>query len=108
MKQIIAKVWHLSLIIGLRFLGLFIVMSVLSAYAIKLPNATPTLVGLAVGGYALTQAALQVPFGVLSDKIGRKVTIAIGLVIFGAGSLIAAYATDIYTAIIRYYYIIFT
>ncbi len=100
MKQIISKVWHLSLIIGLRFLGLFIVMSVLSAYATNLPGATPALVGLAVGGYALTQAALQVPFGVLSDKIGRKKAIAIGLVIFGAGSLIAAGADDIYTLLI--------
>jgi len=100
MKQIIAKVWHLSLIIGLRFLGLFIVMSVLSAYALNLPGATPTLVGLAVGGYALTQAALQVPFGVLSDKIGRKSAITIGLIIFGVGSLIAAYADDIYTLLI--------
>jgi len=100
MKQIIAKVWHLSLIIGLRFLGLFIVMSVLSAYALNLPEATPTLVGLAVGGYALTQAALQVPFGVLSDKIGRKSTILIGLVIFGVGSLIAGGAEDIYTLLV--------
>ncbi len=100
MKQIISKVWHLSLIIGLRFLGLFIVMSVLSAYATHLPGATPALVGLAVGGYALTQAALQVPFGVLSDKIGRKSAIAIGLVIFGIGSLIAGSAQDIYTLLI--------
>ncbi len=100
MKQIIAKVWHLSLIIGLRFLGLFIVMSVLSAYALNLPGATPTLVGLAVGGYALTQAALQVPFGILSDKIGRKSAIVIGLIIFGAGSLIAGSADDIYTLLI--------
>jgi len=100
MKQIIAKVWHLSLIIGLRFLGLFIVMSVLSAYALHLPGATPTLVGLAVGGYALTQAMLQVPFGILSDKIGRKSAITIGLIIFGTGSLIAAGANDIWTLLI--------
>jgi len=100
MKPIIKKVWHLSLIIGLRFLGLFIVMSVLSAYAFNLEGATPTLVGLAVGGYALTQAALQVPFGVLSDKIGRKPAIVIGLIIFGLGSLIAAGAEDIYSLLI--------
>ena len=97
MKDIIAKTWHLSLIIGLRFLGLFVVMSVLSAYAKDLPGATATLVGLAVGGYALTQAALQVPFGVLSDKIGRKKTILIGLLIFALGSLMAGMANDIYT-----------
>ncbi len=96
MKDIIAKTWHLSLIIGLRFLGLFVVMSVLSAYAHDMPGATATLVGLAVGGYALTQAALQVPFGVLSDKIGRKKSILIGLLIFALGSLIAAMAENIY------------
>ena len=100
MKPIIKKVWHLSLIIGLRFLGLFIVMSVLSAYATGLAGATPTLVGLAVGGYALTQAAFQVPFGVLSDKIGRKSAILIGLIIFGVGSIIAGAADDIYTLLI--------
>ena len=100
MKPIIKKVWHLSLIIGLRFLGLFIVMSVLSAYATNLAGATPTLIGLAVGGYALTQAALQVPFGILSDKIGRKKAILIGLLIFGSGSIIAGMADNIYTLLI--------
>jgi len=97
MKPIIQKVWHLSLIIGLRFLGLFIVISVLSAYATGLTGATPALVGLAVGGYAFTQAAFQVPFGVMSDKIGRKKAILIGLVIFAIGSVIAGMANDIYT-----------
>jgi predicted MFS family arabinose efflux permease len=99
-KPIIKKVWHLSLIIGLRFLGLFIVISVLSAYATDLKGATPALVGLAVGGYAFTQAALQVPFGVLSDKIGRKKAILIGLLIFAVGSVIAGMADNIYTLLI--------
>ncbi|SFV53086.1 MULTIDRUG-EFFLUX TRANSPORTER [hydrothermal vent metagenome] len=96
MKDIIGKTWHLSLIIGLRFLGLFVVMSVLSAYAMELEGATTTLIGLAVGGYALTQALLQVPFGILSDKIGRKKTILIGLIIFAIGSIIAGLSNDIY------------
>lgn len=100
MKPIIKKVWHLSLIIGLRFLGLFIVMSVLSAYALHLEGATPTLIGLAVGGYAFTQAALQVPFGVLSDKIGRKKAILIGLLIFAFGSVLAGVADNIYALLI--------
>jgi len=95
-KDIIGKTWHLSLIIGLRFLGLFVVMSVLSAYASELEGSTSTLIGLAVGGYALTQALLQVPFGVLSDKIGRKKTILIGLIIFAIGSIISGTADDIY------------
>ncbi|MBN2964969.1 MFS transporter [Sulfurospirillum sp. T05] len=86
----------LSAIIALRFLGLFIVLPVLSVYALELPGANEWLVGITLGGYALTQMVLQVPFGMLSDKIGRKVTIAIGLVILIIGSLVCAAATDIY------------
>ncbi|MBE0496965.1 MAG: MFS transporter [Campylobacterales bacterium] len=86
----------LSAIIALRFLGLFIVLPVLSVYALELPGANEWLVGITLGGYALTQMILQVPFGMLSDKIGRKVTIAIGLVILIVGSLVCAAATDIY------------
>jgi predicted MFS family arabinose efflux permease len=100
LKDIVSKTWHLSLIIGLRFFGLFVVMAVLSAYAHELPGATPTLIGLSVGGYALTQAALQVPFGVLSDKIGRKKAILIGLLIFALGSVIAGMSDDIYMLLI--------
>jgi predicted MFS family arabinose efflux permease len=91
------KVFPLSLILFLRFLGLFLVLPVLSIYALDLDGATPFLVGVIVGGYALTQAIFQVPFGTLSDKIGRKQTILIGLVIFLIGSLVCAYSTDIYT-----------
>jgi len=91
------KVFPLSLILFLRFLGLFLVLPVLSVYALDLEGATPFLVGVIVGGYALTQAIFQVPFGSLSDKIGRKPTILIGLLIFLVGSLVAAYSTDIYT-----------
>lgn len=94
------KVLPLSSILFLRFLGLFLVLPVLSVYALDLEGATPFLVGIIVGGYALTQAIFQVPFGTLSDKIGRKPTILIGLLIFLAGSLISAYATDIYTLMI--------
>ena len=91
------KVFPLSLILFLRFLGLFLVLPVLSVYALDLEGATPFLVGVIVGGYALTQAIFQVPFGTLSDKLGRKPTILIGLLIFLVGSLICAYSTDIYT-----------
>ncbi len=90
------KVLPLSLILFLRFLGLFLVLPVLSVYALDLKGATPFLVGVIVGGYALTQAIFQVPFGSMSDKIGRKPTILLGLLIFLIGSLICAYATDIY------------
>jgi len=92
----IKKVLPLSLIVALRFFGLFIVLSVLSGYAKELPGGTAFLAGVALGGYALTQALLQVPFGVLSDKIGRKKTLLIGLLIFAAGSVIAAIADNIY------------
>ena len=91
------KVFPLSSILFLRFLGLFLVLPVLSVYALDLEGATPFLVGVIVGGYALTQAIFQVPFGTMSDKIGRKPTILFGLIIFLAGSLLCAYSTDIYT-----------
>lgn len=86
----------LSLIVALRFFGLFIVLPVLSIYALDMEGATPFLAGVVVGGYALTQALFQVPFGVISDKIGRKVTILIGLIIFIIGSVISAMADNIY------------
>ena len=91
------KVLPLSSIIFLRFLGLFLVLPVLSVYALDLDGATPFLVGVVVGGYALTQAVFQLPFGAISDKIGRKPTILFGLIIFFIGSLICAFSTDIYT-----------
>jgi len=91
------KVLPLSTILFLRFLGLFLVLPVLSVYALDLKGATPFLVGVVVGGYALTQAIFQVPFGSMSDKVGRKPTILFGLLIFLIGSLICAYSTDIYT-----------
>ena len=91
------KVLPLSTILFLRFLGLFLVLPVLSVYALDLEGATPFLVGIVVGGYALTQAVFQIPFGSMSDKIGRKPTILLGLLIFLVGSLVAAYSTDIYT-----------
>jgi len=91
------KVLPLSSILFLRFLGLFLVLPVLSVYALELDHATGFLVGVIVGGYALTQAIFQVPFGTMSDKFGRKPTILFGLIIFIIGSLICAFSTDIYT-----------
>ncbi len=91
------KIMPITSIIGLRFMGLFIVLPVLSVYALGLKGSNEFLVGVTIGGYALTQMILQVPFGMLSDKIGRKITISIGLVIFIIGSLICAASGDIYT-----------
>jgi len=91
------SVFPLSLIISLRFLGLFIVLPVLSLYALQLEGSSEFLVGITIGGYAVTQMLLQIPFGIMSDKIGRKITIFIGLVIFIIGSLISGFADHIYT-----------
>jgi len=99
-KAIAKKVLPLSLIVGLRFFGLFIVLSVISQYALELEGANAFLAGMAVGGYAFTQALLQIPYGVLSDRIGRKRAILIGLLIFAAGSVICAVADDIYTLLL--------
>ncbi|NPA74197.1 MAG: MFS transporter [Epsilonproteobacteria bacterium] len=96
MVKLAKKVMPLSLIIALRFFGLFIVLSVLSQYALGLKYSNATLAGIAVGGYALTQAFLQTPFGLLSDKIGRKKTILIGLLIFISGSIVCAISDNIY------------
>ncbi|MFC2993525.1 MULTISPECIES: MFS transporter [Halomonas] len=78
-----------------RMLGLFMVLPVLALYADDLSGATPLLVGLALGVYGLTQALLQIPFGALSDRIGRKPVIAFGLVLFMMGSVVAANAESI-------------
>ena len=96
----IKQIMPLSLIVGLRFFGLFIVLPVLSIYALEMEGATPFLAGLVVGGYALTQAAFQVPFGLASDKIGRKKTLLFGLIVFIVGSVIAAVSDNIYMLLI--------
>jgi len=83
-------------IFGLRMLGMFIILPVFALYAEQLPGgADRTLIGVALGAYGLTQAVLQVPFGWLSDRWGRKRSIYLGLLLFAAGSFIAAAAHDI-------------
>ena len=90
----------LASIFGLRMLGMFIVLPVLALYAETLPGGRDhALVGLALGAYGLTQAILQIPFGWASDRWGRKPVIATGLVIFAAGSFVAAWAPDIWWTI---------
>jgi MFS family permease len=88
-------------IYGLRMLGMFIILPVFAFYAEHLPGGVNyTLVGIALGAYGLTQAILQIPFGWLSDRIGRKPVIYIGLILFAIGSFVAASATDIYVVIL--------
>ncbi len=96
MKKIVAS---LSFIVALRFFGLFLVMPLLSVYAASKSGSNLFLIGLVVGGYAFSQLLFQLPFGVLSDKIGRKTLTAIGLAIFAVGSLICAFSNDIYMLI---------
>jgi MFS family permease len=76
----------------LRMLGLFMVIPVIAVAALSFDDYSPMLVGLAVGGYGLTQAVLQIPFGIASDKWGRKPIIYLGLSMFCLGSLIAGFA----------------
>lgn len=86
---------------GLRMFGLFIILPVFAFYAEDLPGGNDyTLIGIALGAYGLTQAILQIPFGWLSDRIGRKPVIYLGLILFAIGSLIAALAIDIYWVIL--------
>jgi MFS family permease len=87
-------------IYGLRMFGMFIILPVFAFYAENLPGGSNyTLIGIALGAYGLTQAVLQIPFGWLSDRIGRKPVIYMGLVLFALGSFIAASASDIYLII---------
>ncbi|MCP4300361.1 MAG: MFS transporter [Gammaproteobacteria bacterium] len=88
-----------ALIAMIRMFGLFALLPVLSLYAAQLENATPLLIGLAVGAYGLTQAGFQIPLGALSDRIGRIPVILTGLAIFAAGSIIAGLSESIYGVI---------
>ncbi len=78
-----------------RMLGLFMVLPLLALYADELEGATPALIGLAIGVYGLTQALLQVPLGMLSDRVGRLPVLLGGLALFAFGSFVAAQATTI-------------
>ncbi len=90
----------LASVLFLRMLGLFLILPVFTLYARTLTESTPTLIGLAFGIYGLTQASLQIPFGMLSDKLGRKPVIFAGLLIFAAGSLLASQADSIWIMIL--------
>lgn len=93
-------VFSLASIFSLRMFGLFMLLPVLAVYADELSGTTPILLGLALGVYGLTQAIFQIPFGMLSDRIERKKVIACGLLIFAAGSIIAALSNSIHWLII--------
>ncbi|HSW70948.1 MAG TPA: MFS transporter [Gammaproteobacteria bacterium] len=90
----------LSLIMALRMIGLFMIVPLFALYAKELSGSTPLLIGLALGIYGITQAFLQIPFGLLSDRFGRRRIITLGLLLFALGSLIAALSSSIYGVIL--------
>ena len=92
--------WGLGTVFSLRMLGMFMVLPVLTTYGMALQGASETLIGLAIGIYGLAQAVFQIPFGLMSDRIGRKPLIVGGLLIFVLGSVIAACTTSIWGVIL--------
>ncbi|MEJ2373952.1 MAG: MFS transporter [Pseudolabrys sp.] len=94
-KQEFRAAWSLAAVFSVRLLGLFMIYPVFAAYARGLSGATPYLIGEALGIYGLSQGLLQIPFGLLSDRVGRKVMIVLGLLLFAIGSAVAAMSTSI-------------
>jgi len=91
----------LASIYGLRMLGMFLILPIFAIYASTLPGGDSQLmIGLALGAYGLTQAIFQLPFGIASDRFGRKRVIYVGLFLFVIGSLVAGFAHDLSTIIL--------
>ena len=86
----------LAAIYMLRMFGMFLILPVFAVLARDLPDATPVMVGLALSAYGLTQAIFQIPFGLWSDRYGRKPVITLGLLLFVIGSAVAALSDSIY------------
>lgn len=89
-------VWSLAALYTFRMFGLFMLLPVLALYGTEYAHHSPFLLGLALGAYGFSQALLQIPFGVLSDRIGRKPLILVGLIVFVLGSVVAALAESVY------------
>lgn len=85
--------WGLGSVFSLRMLGMFMVLPVITTFGLDFKDATSTLIGFAIGVYGLTQAIFQIPFGLLSDKIGRKPLIVGGLIILWRAVLLPHSAT---------------
>lgn len=93
-------IFSLASIMAFRMLGLFIIIPIFSPYLQTLVHSTPLLIGLTMGIYGLTQAILQIPFGILSDYIGRREVITIGLLLFFLGSILAGSSDNIYIVLL--------
>ncbi len=94
-KHELRAVSSLAAVFSVWLLGLFMIYPVFATYAKQLSGATPYKIGLALGIYGLSQGILQIPFGMLSDRIGRKIMIVLGLTMFGIGSTVAALSASI-------------
>jgi len=92
--------FSLASVFGVRMLGLFMILPVFAIYGEQLAGYSPLWLGIAIGAYGLTQALLQIPMGILSDKYGRKPVILAGLVVFLIGSIVAALSTTIYGVVL--------
>ncbi|CAJ0991366.1 MFS transporter [Sodalis praecaptivus] len=92
--------WGLGTVFSLRMLGMFMVLPVLTTYGMALQGASESLIGLAIGIYGLAQAIFQIPFGLVSDRVGRKPLIVGGLLVFALGSAIAALTDNIWGVIL--------
>ncbi|MBL4764857.1 MAG: MFS transporter [Colwellia sp.] len=92
--------FSLASVFGVRMLGLFMILPIFAIYGEQLAGYSPLWLGLAIGAYGLTQALLQIPMGILSDKYGRKPVILAGLVVFLIGSVVAAMSTTIYGVVL--------
>lgn len=93
-------VFTLASLFSLRMIGLFMIMPVFALYGRELTGSTPVLIGLAIGIYGLAQAFLQIPLGLLADRMDRKRLILMGLLMFAAGGVVAALSTHIYGVIL--------
>ncbi|WP_371187170.1 MFS transporter [Thalassotalea maritima] len=90
----------LATVFGMRMIGLFMILPIFAIYGVELQGYSPLWIGLAIGAYGFTQALLQIPMGMLSDKFGRKPVIVAGLVVFCLGSIVAAQSDTIYGVVI--------
>jgi len=99
-REEIAPVVTVSLISALRLLGIFLMLPIFSAYAVRYPGASPALAGVAFGIYALVQGLFQIPLGWASDRWGRKPVLLVGLLLYTLGSIGCAWAHEIYGLIL--------